>query len=206
MSKRTIFIGDVHGCFEELCDLLHQIKPSGEDNVIFLGDIIGKGPMVQQTIEYLYRRPYTCLMGNHEWQYLKRSRYPHAKKFVLRYHKWIASFPLYMEGESYIAVHGGLPPVPKDYKEASPISLLNIRYWKNGKINHHAGIPWHHLYKGHKKVIYGHWAQQGFHETKMTLGLDTGCVYGGKLSAYIMETRQLIQVKAFRSYAPIARE
>ena len=42
MSKRTIFIGDVHGCLEELLELMSLVQPSKEDRVIFLGDIISK--------------------------------------------------------------------------------------------------------------------------------------------------------------------
>lgn len=42
MEKRTIFIGDVHGCFDELVELMSILKPTKTDRVIFLGDIMNK--------------------------------------------------------------------------------------------------------------------------------------------------------------------
>lgn len=56
----------------------------------------------------------------------------------------------------------------------------------------------------HPRVIHGHWAALGFHSTNGVLGLDTGCVWGGSLSAYCLEENQLQQVHAKRISSTIA--
>ena len=69
--------------------------------------------------------------------------------------------------------------------------------------------PWYSFYQpgtkttGHQRrqVVYGHWAVMGIVEREFTLGLDSGCVWGGDLSAYIPEDNLLIHVPAKRPYA-----
>lgn len=52
-----------------------------------------------------------------------------------------------------------------------------------------------------RHVVYGHWAQMGYTERETTLGLDSGCVWGGSLTAYIQEEEALVSVPAARAYA-----
>lgn len=47
--------------------------------------------------------------------------------------------------------------------------------------------PWDHFYEGNTLVVHGHWAWRGAHRTKNVIGLDSGCVYGGPLTAYTPE-------------------
>ena len=68
-------------------------------------------------------------------------------------------------------------------------------------------IPVIHLglnfYKKKKRVIFGHWAAMGRIYRDNVIGLDTGCVYGGALSAYIVEEKAWVSVEAQRVYCPI---
>jgi len=65
--------------------------------------------------------------------------------------------------------------------------------------------PWYKLYdhRGHNRryVVYGHWAVMGVVDRAATIGLDSGCVWGGALTAYIPEERQIISIQAERAYA-----
>ena len=54
--------------------------------------------------------------------------------------------------------------------------------------------PWDDFYRGDKRVVFGHWARRGLVVAKHCIGLDTGCVYGGKLSAWIAEEDRIVQV------------
>lgn len=65
-SQRRIVIGDVHGHYEGLMNLLEAIAPSSEDQVYFLGDIIDCGPLSSYVVDFVKQNNYQCLLGNHE--------------------------------------------------------------------------------------------------------------------------------------------
>jgi len=68
--------------------------------------------------------------------------------------------------------------------------------------------PWDHFYEparhGGRRVVFGHWAARGLVRTEKVVGLDSGCVWGGALSAWIPEERRVVSVPALRTWA--ARE
>ncbi len=55
-------------------------------------------------------------------------------------------------------------------------------------------VPWDDFYRGETLVIHGHWARRGFYRGRRTMGLDSGCVYGGKLTAWCQEEDRIVQV------------
>lgn len=57
------------------------------------------------------------------------------------------------------------------------------------------GLPWDALYRGAALVVHGHWASRGHYRGARTLGLDSGCVYGGALTAWCMEEDRVVQVE-----------
>jgi serine/threonine protein phosphatase 1 len=67
---RTLAIGDIHGCNTALTNLLKAVQPSREDQIIFLGDYIDRGPSSREVIETLLGLQKSCspifLRGNHE--------------------------------------------------------------------------------------------------------------------------------------------
>jgi len=62
--------------------------------------------------------------------------------------------------------------------------------------------PWDRHWRG-RRVVFGHWARRGLVVTDRVRGLDTGCVYGGRLSAWIAEEDRIVQVPAARAYCPV---
>lgn len=56
--------------------------------------------------------------------------------------------------------------------------------------------PWDELYTGDAFVVHGHWARRGLHRTDRVLGLDTGCAWGGALTAWCAEEDRIVQVPA----------
>ncbi|HMB00113.1 MAG TPA: metallophosphoesterase [Spirochaetota bacterium] len=204
-NKRTIFIGDVQGCYDELVLLLAELNPEKEDRVIFLGDLINRGPQPVKVLRLVYHN-YESLMGNQEINYLKH--YQDVKKYNEIYqkigekiHKWISRLPFYIEEDNFIAVHAGLEP-GKTAAQSRPRVLYSIRTWdgKGRDLQNPANPPWYEFYQGSKPVIYGHWAAAGLNFMAGVKGLDSGCVYGGKLTAYILETDRIVQVPARRVY------
>jgi bis(5'-nucleosyl)-tetraphosphatase (symmetrical) len=54
--------------------------------------------------------------------------------------------------------------------------------------------PWDEFYEGDALIVHGHWAWRGHYRGERTIGLDSGCVYGGKLTAYCVEEDRVVQV------------
>ncbi|NIN36042.1 MAG: hypothetical protein GTO60_13480, partial [Gammaproteobacteria bacterium] len=52
-SERLLAIGDIHGCLDQLQELLRHVRPTHEDRVIFLGDYVDRGPDSASVIEFL---------------------------------------------------------------------------------------------------------------------------------------------------------
>ena len=203
-KKRTIFIGDVHGCFVELKKLWRKLNITKKDTVYFVGDLINKGPSSFEVLQFVYKKKAQVVVGNHEVHFLTHSKkYYHIKLFKELRKKldanphimqWLSECPLYIEKENFILLHAGTFP-NKTLKQLSKKEITTVR-----EIDHK---PWHAYYKDDKKIIYGHWARQGLHITKNTIGLDSGCVYGGALTAYILEEDKYIQQKAMAMYSKV---
>ena len=219
-KKRTLIVGDVHGCFKELQALLEKVNYSkSEDRLIFVGDLINKGPFSMEVLEWVKAEGSEVVLGNHELgflNYLEDSERKRPKFELLisqmkgkekEWGEWMKALPLYIEEDDFIVVHGGIVPGKK--LEESPAELLTkIRTWNFGKEglgkSDHPG--WYEFYHGEKLVIYGHWADEGLNVKDKTIGIDTGCAWGGKLSLIHLETREIHQVDSDDAYYNLEME
>ena len=213
-SSRTIIIGDVHGCLEELEALLHKLDHrTGQDRLIFVGDLINKGPHSLEVLQKVRSLSAEVVMGNHEWKflkYLKEDSSPSQGFCQLKqqmggqlhyWQEWLSQLPAYIEAEQFLVVHGGL--VPQQHPSETPISILcRIRTWdgEGRDLNNPAHPSWFELYHHPKLVVFGHWAQRGLVLRNNAIGLDTGCVYGNRLSAVVLPEKTLCQVPAKKIY------
>lgn len=217
MTKRYIFIGDIHGCLVELERLLGKIEPRRHDVVVSLGDIIGKGPHPGECVELWRDRGYSGVLGNTEVKMLRsakrfaptpagRARRKMAA-YLSKWPRWI-DFP----HPGVLAVHGGVLPgttvkdLPKH--EGLVTELRHIRPdaagWKpvaKGR-EKEGDVFWADVWSGNRVIVYGHTPQRKPKLTSNTIGLDTGCVYGGRLSAAVLEGGQwtIVSVRAARAY------
>ena len=216
-KQRTIIIGDVHGCLAELEHLLKKVAyRSQKDQLIFVGDLINKGPHSLGVLQTVVRLQAEVTLGNHEFgflQYLKDGSYPslgflHLKQQMgpqLKFWKnWLKQRPPYIEQDDFLVVHAGL--APNQHPAQTPLRiLLNIRTWDGTgeNLNRATDPAWFDLHQPSKLVVFGHWAKQGLVLKKNMIGLDTGCVYGNKLSALILPEQTIHQVPAQKIYDPI---
>lgn len=76
MNKQAIIIGDVHGCLTTLKNLLNSIPDIQNKHVIFVGDLIDRGPQSAEVIEFVRQNNYDCVLGNHELMMLEENGYP----------------------------------------------------------------------------------------------------------------------------------
>lgn len=219
-SHRVVIVGDVHGCLDELRDLLSLVCLDREkDRLIFVGDVINKGPYSYEVLKWIaHDLRAEVVLGNHELKFLKGvnqdvnlppllTKLKHQmeeEKALEIWMKWMKGCPFFIEDEDFLVVHAGFLPGQK--LESTPVHILvGIRTCdeKGEKINSPEASPWHHFYKGKKLVVFGHWAQQGLFIRKRVIGLDSGCVYGKKLSALILPERRILSVPAQKVYCSI---
>jgi len=218
MEKRTLIIGDVHGCHKELKKLLKEVKADpGEDRIIFIGDLINKGPSSRGVWELFQEVNGVSIMGNHELSMLmlaegklhKHSKYfdKLRKEFGSRFDAFVEDvhqWPLWLEDQDLMMVHGGLVPgLHPD--QTDPWHLVSIRTWdgEGHDLKDERNPPWFDLYEGEDLVVFGHWAALGGLNRPKVIGIDTGCVYGGELTCLILPERTFVRVKAQKQYAKI---
>ena len=210
---RTIVISDIHGCYNELKDLISSLEKEGKynkntDRLIFLGDYIDRGDnsrLVVRFIRELQRKNdnVIALMGNHEkmlldyqngidasWEfngsYQTMDSYQGFEEQFDSDVRWMERLPLYYEDDFFVYVHAGID-VNKPLKEQSKNTLLWVR---------EAFI--YSFKKYHKRVVFGHTptlsfdnSTEPFYTLTDNIGIDTGCVFGGALTALIIEDSEV---------------
>jgi serine/threonine protein phosphatase 1 len=222
---RLIAIGDIHGCYDELSELLDRISPDSHDTVISVGDIVRKGPDPVRCLELWRKDRFLAVRGNNENRLLDRAgsllRFPWGEdRELLRRHdliEYIGSWPLVIDvpDMGVSAVHGGFLPgsqITPESLEAQRETLPTLRWirkvegkWMSspGKRRTDGDVLWAEKWKGERFVVYGHTPLQKPRFDSRALGLDTGCVYGGVLTAAILQDGEwsTLQVAARRAYS-----
>ena len=78
--SRSLFIGDVHGCFDELSQMIEDFAfVEGKDSIYLTGDVINKGPMVLECIRLIDELKIQAVLGNHEARFLETLKVPKTK-------------------------------------------------------------------------------------------------------------------------------
>lgn len=192
---RLLAIGDIHGCLAELDQLLDQVEPNVEDQLVFLGDYIDRGPdsagVVDRLLQLGERLPrLVCLRGNHEQMLLDflDNRNP-ADFLVNGGAETIASYrtndrwpppPAHLDffrklralyvTEDFIFVHAGLRPgIPLEEQDEEDMLWIRRDFLESD-------ADWG------KPVVFGHTPRQMPLLDARRIGIDTGCVYGRQLT------------------------
>lgn len=201
---RRICIGDIQGCREPLERLLAAVGfTAGRDRLLPVGDLVNKGPDSKGTLELLMQLGAEPVLGNHDLHWLAKG------KGSERHAAWLRAQPFVRLFDDLIVVHAGLHPDWDDTKLMA-LSPADADYAVNVRYCDAAGRrpaedwpppgppfrPWDDFYRGRRRVVFGHWARRGLVVRPQCIGLDTGCCYGGKLSAWIAEEDRIVQVPA----------
>lgn len=192
---RTLFVGDVHGCASALRALLGEVRA---DRVVLLGDLFNKGPDPAGVWDLVRDHGAEAVLGNHDDKMLRvwethgdSIHHVACRALPQAAREWMVSLPLTIHGPGWVAIHAGVDPIG-GVAGTSRRHALVLRRWPDDDVLENPF--WWQLYRGAERVFYGHDAIRGLQVHPRTVGLDTGAVYGGPLSGWVLEEERLIQV------------
>ena len=188
-------VGDVHGCIDELRALWARLDPDSTDLVVFVGDLVRKGPASQAVVEFVAARDNALsVRGNNEAKLLGGQADPPWAPDVV---STLTRMPLVVSWGDGLAVHGGVHP-KRSFDEHDREDLLEMRAIPPG--NGYDGPFWFDHYDGPPRVFFGHTVLDSPFVGDGAVGLDTGCVYGGTLTAYDTTRDRTVGVPAEETY------
>lgn len=228
-------VGDVHGCSAELESLLVKlgyvdgVHPEGR-TAVFVGDLVDRGPdspgVLRRVMSMVGSGNALCVPGNHENKYGR-----HLKGRKVQHTHGLAETIAQMEGESeefkaevrrfldglvshyvldggrLVVCHAGLPE--KYHGRTSGRVRSHALYGDTTGETDEFGLPvrypWAEDYRGRAAVVYGHTPVPEASWLNNTICLDTGAVFGGRLTALRWPERELVDVRAERVWYEPAR-
>jgi serine/threonine protein phosphatase 1 len=173
-------VGDVHGCRATLERLLDSLAPDRNDLVVFVGDLVRKGPDTEGVLDVVRSRPnLLSVRGNNEQKLVDgRKSVDSLTDDDLAY---LDSLPAVISWDDVAVVHGGIDH-RKPVAEHTLAELLNTR-----SLAPEGGYErpfWFETRRESPRIFFGHTVLAEPFESDHAVGLDTGCVYGGRLTAY----------------------
>jgi protein phosphatase len=234
-------IGDVHGCYDELCGLFeklgytvdkenHAAAPSSGRRAIFLGDLCDRGPnnieVLRLAMNMVKSGAAYCIAGNHDVKLLKKLRGSNVQlthgldKTVEQLggqsEEFVAEAKTFLDGliSHYVFDGGKLVVAHAGLKEkyqgrgsgrVREFCLYGDTTGETDEYGLPVRLPWADEYRGQALVIYGHTPAPEVEAVNNTFRIDTGCVFGGKLTAFRYPEKEIVQVEAAREYYTPAR-
>ncbi|HLK60106.1 MAG TPA: AAA family ATPase, partial [Chthonomonadaceae bacterium] len=245
-------LGDVHGCYDELTELLGKLgyaptattealslqnggaegawcHPEGR-RAVFVGDLVDRGPKVVETVRLvqamLSSGAALCVPGNHDMKLLRALKgnpvtvahglaesltqieaLPEAerdafKRDYIAFADALVSHAWLDRGKLCVA-HAGMKEayIGRASGRVRDFALYGETTGETDEFGLPVRYPWAQEYRGNVTVVYGHTPVPEAEWLNNTLNLDTGCVFGGKLTALRWPEREIVQVAAKTMYA-----
>ena len=214
-QPRRLVIGDVHGYYQGLQELIALLKLSSSDQVYFLGDLVDRGPESSKVVDFVKENSYTCLLGNHEQMmiaalsnlspnssvlqmWLQAGGSETLQSYSCKQHLWdhLAWFkllPNHLDLGDYWLVHAGVDPdLPLEAQSSQEFCWIRRDF-------HNMPTP----YFGNKVIVTGHtmtFTFSGVEPGQVVqgagwLGIDTGAYHpeSGWLTALDISTQTVYQ-------------
>jgi protein phosphatase len=229
-------VGDVHGCFDELVELMGElgwivdtdahsaVHPEGR-TFVFLGDLVDRGPRTPDVLRLAMNMVAAgtgiCVPGNHEQKLVRalggrnvqiahglaqtleqlETEPPEFTEEVRSFLDGLVSHFVLDEGRLVVA-HAGMREEMQGRASGAvrSFALYGETTGETDEFGFPVRYPWAEEYRGKAAVVYGHTPTPEAEWINNTICLDTGCVYGGRLTALRYPERELVSVAANTTY------
>jgi len=230
-------IGDVHGCFDELVELIRQlghgvdeavftVQPVNGRKLVFVGDLVDRGPKIPQVLKLVMNAVASgaalCVPGNHDAKLMRKLRGREVQithglaeslaqlanepeDFRKRVAEFIDDFVSHyvLDDGKLVVAHAGMKESMQG-RGSGAVREFALFGETTGETDEF-GLPvrynWAAEYRGTAMVVYGHTPVPEPEWLNRTINIDTGCVFGGKLTALRYPEKELVSVSAKQTYA-----
>jgi protein phosphatase len=231
-------VGDVHGCIDELLELLNAlgylvemvdrqcaVRPPEGRKLIFLGDLVDRGPGTPEVLRLVSSMVQAgqafCVPGNHDIKLVKALRgrdvklthgladsmrqlekeSPEFRQVMAKFLDGLISHYVFDDGKLVVA-HAGLKESMQG-RGSGAVREFALFGETTGETDEF-GLPvrynWAADYRGKALVVYGHTPQPEPLWLNNTVNIDTGCVFGGSLTALRYPEKEIVSVRARATY------
>ncbi|MGB8646761.1 MAG: AAA family ATPase [Anaerolineae bacterium] len=207
-----------------------QAQPPAGRSAIFVGDLVDRGPKIPQVLhlvmDMVAAGQALCVPGNHDMKLVRKlsgrtveitnglaetleQLESEPLEFKERVRSFLGGLPSHyvLDGGNLVVAHAGLKQ-PMQGRDSNAVYEFALYGETTGEIDEF-GLPvrlnWAADYHGSVYVVYGHTPVPSAEWLNRTMDIDTGCVFGGKLTALRYPEMELISVPAARTYAPSKR-
>ncbi len=233
--------GDVHGCYDELCELMETLNyqvsresfsavPPDNRKALFVGDLVDRGPAstaVLRLVMNMAEGGYAlCAPGNHDARLVRKLRdgkgsethglkqtleqlASESAEFAKHVVRFLDNLPshLVLDGGKLVIAHAGLPQKMHNRSggRVRSFALYGDTTGEKDEYDMPVRLDWAKDYRGAAAVIYGHTPVARAQWLNHTINLDTGCVFGGSLTALRWPENELVSTKPRATYAEPGR-
>jgi len=232
-------IGDVHGCHDELVELLTKlgytvgpdgVQPPTGRKAVFLGDLVDRGPKIMATLKLVMGMVAAgtalCVPGNHDVKLMRKIRGKDVRvthgladslvelaREPVEFQEQVAEFiddlvsHYVLDDGKLVVAHAGMKETMQG-RGSGRVRDFALYGETTGETDEF-GLPvrcnWAAEYRGTARVVFGHTPVPEPEWLNRTLNIDTGCVFGGKLSALRYPENETVSVLARQTYCQPAR-
>lgn len=222
-------IGDIHGCFDELQELLNRLghnDATSTRKLVFLGDLVDRGPKTPEVLRMVMSLVKSgralCVPGNHDVKLLRALRGKNVqlthglaesiaqlsaetdefRREVIEFIDSLVSHYV-LDGGTLVVAHAGMKESMAG-RGSGRVREFALYGETTGETDEY-GLPvrynWAAEYRGRAAVVYGHTPVPHPEWLNNTVCIDTGCVFGGSLTALRWPEREFVSVKSRATYA-----
>jgi len=228
-------IGDVHGCFDELLDLLarldykvsddYRVTPPEGRKAIFVGDLVDRGPKIPAVLRLAMSMVEAghalCVPGNHDMKLLRKLRgrdvqithgladsvrqlETESSEFREQVEKFLDALVSHyvLDDGKLVVAHAGMKEEMqgRGSGKVREFALYGETTGETDEFGLPVRLNWAAEYRGRAMVVYGHTPVAEPEWLNRTINVDTGCVFGGKLTGLRYPEKELVSVPARQTY------